>query len=466
MPAPTIARSSSARNDIYRARTIRAIDRAVATLRAKSINGGYPAYISIDGGTNYGKTFQHPLGAEEIRPAPIGTTSFGQEFLELYRAVGQPNYLEAAKEAALALAWTQNGRGGWWYAADMTGFRADLQGAPRPMDRIALDDYGVTQYTVMFLMDLDNEIDEPWLTETIERGLQAVMDSQFEAGAWPPEWPARPGTRPVYYYGTDWITTASIEVLLKAYEVYGDQRYLDAANRGGGFILDSVLPGPYTAWAEQYDFEMNPTYARPWEQPSMSAVVTNHIVRTLIRLAEVTKRPDYLRVALEAADWLQSVQLDDGLWARNYEIGTGRPVYFDQNGKKYYNWQDIPHDMLPPGSLAREALFGVQLKPHSGWLIPPVLEQVQNIREYGLGVEPPDPMADYVPPLGQMVRVRANKWAKDEPYVLAAERDGGWVKRSSRGRYFEIGQFHNAVTRLLDFLEYDAEYQRRQAAGK
>ena len=53
-----------------------------------------------------------------------------------------------------------------------------------------------------------------------------------------------------------------IEMLFFAADVYGDDRYRAAALRAADFLLLAQMPEPQPAWAQQYDENMHPCWAR------------------------------------------------------------------------------------------------------------------------------------------------------------------------------------------------------------
>ena len=463
--APVVATSAAAENW----RTVRArhaLDRAVATLRAKSVNGGYPGYIAPGTGSNYGSDLNQRIAADQIVTKYGGTPTFGEMYLEAYRAVNNQQYLNAAIEVARALVWCQNKYGGWPEISSMSGFVRNFSTPPRPDGVISFDDQGATPTCLAFLMDLDREIDEAWLTDAIHFGLQGVLNAQYEVGAWPMMYPAKHESTVSMYFFNDRVTNSAIELLLTAHSLYGNQEYLDAALRGTGFILQMQMDAPAPGWAEQYDFDLLPAEARQWEQPSVSSDATKYNITTLIKVAEYTHDASYLSAAYRAADWLVSAQVGDEKWSRHYELGTGVPVYFDRNGTKYYHWEDMPIELVPPGMEARHDNRGVAYVFDGDRAIPRVLAEVERVRQFGLGGSAPDPNAGYVAPLRQLELRYDGKWKKIEPLVLDVDNDGGWLLRTRRGRFYTLGEFRNGMRRLVDFLDLDRQLQDARNEGR
>jgi len=51
-------------------------------------------------------------------------------------------------------------------------------------------------------------------------------------------------------------------MFFEAWRIYGEDRYRRTAEKGGEFILLAQMPEPQPAWAQQYDVEMRPAWAR------------------------------------------------------------------------------------------------------------------------------------------------------------------------------------------------------------
>ena len=53
-----------------------------------------------------------------------------------------------------------------------------------------------------------------------------------------------------------------LSTLFEAADIYGESRFTDAAKRGGDFLILAQLPDPQPAWAQQYNAQMQPAWAR------------------------------------------------------------------------------------------------------------------------------------------------------------------------------------------------------------
>jgi hypothetical protein len=318
------------------------MDTSTAFYRSISIHGGYAGKYSPDLKTHYGKSLRNVLEPREIWIQPIGTPSVGLVFLRAYRITRDELYLTAARDAAKALAWAQRRAGGWGYRADVSDFKSDSKLQPRKVDYCTFDDR-TTQGVLDFLMNLDEFIDEPWLSESVQIGLDYMLKAQFPNGAWPQQYPIRGGYLN-YYTFNDGAINDCIRVMLTAHQLYEKQEYLRSVTCGGDFIILSQIQSPQAGWAEQYSLDLKPAQGRVFEPPGVSSIATARNIETLVDLYLYTKNEKYLDPIPKAIDWLGKSKIGPNLWARLYEIGSNRPVYGDTDGKIHYNLDEISED--------------------------------------------------------------------------------------------------------------------------
>lgn len=315
--------------------------KATAYFRSISTGGGYAGIYSVDLSQRYGEAFYEQAAPTEIWVQPPGTPSVGESYLRAYRITGEESYLASATDAARALAWGQRTIGGWDHRVDVSHLDARSSTAVRKEGDCTFDD-NITQGALSFLMTMDEEIDEPWLTEAIDLGLSFMMESQFENGAWP-QWYPLIGQYHDYYTFNDNAINDCIGVMMKAHRIYGKREYLGTAERGGDFIIRSQFPPPQSGWAQQYSHDLRPAWARSFEPPGICSLVTVRNIRTLIDLYLYTKDERYLEPIPPAFEWLDQSEIGENLWARLYEEGTNKPVYGDRNDgyKVHYDYEKI-----------------------------------------------------------------------------------------------------------------------------
>jgi hypothetical protein len=174
--------------------------------------------------------------------------------------------------------------------------------------------------------------------------LRATTNDPGKRAQIPKEWSRTPDVKEYWWKYTfnDGAMGDCIRTLLEAHERLKKPEYLEAARRGGDFILLAQLPGPQSGWAQQYNFAMEPAWARRFEPPAVSSGESAGIIRTLIDLYAATGDEKYLKPIPAAIDWLQRSQIGTNKWARFYELGSNKPLYFTKDYRLVYTDDDLP----------------------------------------------------------------------------------------------------------------------------
>lgn len=118
------------------------------------------------------------------------------------------------------------------------------------------------------------------------------------------------------------------KVLFRAYELEKDERYLAALKKLGDFFIRAQMPEPQPVWAQQYDREMHPAWARKFEPPSVTGYESIGAMETLHQLWVLTGDEKYLAPIQPALAWFERSKLPDGKHARFYELKTNKPLFF------------------------------------------------------------------------------------------------------------------------------------------
>jgi hypothetical protein len=117
--------------------------------------------------------------------------------------------------------------------------------------------------------------------------------------------------------------------MMIAFKAYGDDRYAAAVRKCGDFIIKTQLPAPQATWAQQYDMDLKPAWARRFEPPAACGGESVGVLRLLLNIALFSGDEKYLKPIPAAVDWFKRSVLPDGKnWARFYELKTNRPLYF------------------------------------------------------------------------------------------------------------------------------------------
>ncbi len=359
--APEKSISSDARQGLLKA--IRFFANEVA------VHGGYVYQASEDLRYREG---EGDAGLDTVWVQPPGTPAVGLALVKAYQRTREETCLDAALAAADCLRKGQLHSGGWanhivFDPAQRSKFAYRFDGPPKKKakNHTSFDD-DQTQAAIRFLVTLDEATNfaNPQVHETATTALAAVVASQYSCGAWPQGFndkhdptaqavlhatypDAYPREHPgedywQYYTLNDNAMLTVANTLLLASKVYNDPIYLESAKRAGDFLLLAVMPEPQPAWAQQYNFEMHPVWARRFEPPAISGSESQSAIRLLMQLYIVTGEDKYLAPVSKAVSYLQRSRLEDGKLARFYELRTNKPLFFTKDYKLTYSSDNVP----------------------------------------------------------------------------------------------------------------------------
>jgi hypothetical protein len=349
-------------------RALDAMRRAVNFYRQQvAAHGGYVYRYSADLKKREG---EGRVDLETVWVQPPGTPAVGLAYLDAYERTRQPELLEAARAAGECLIQGQLRSGGWQDRIEFApAARAKMAYRVDPVRRrgrnsTSFDD-DKTQSAMRFMMRLDKALDfkdEP-VHEAIQFALDAVLKAQFPNGGWAQVFDSFPGddapVKPASY-PDEWLReypggdywrhytlndnaiADTIDMLLLAARIYDSPRYRDAAVKAGGFLLLAQLPAPQPAWAQQYDLDMHPVWARKFEPPAVSGSESQGVIQALLDLYVETADQRFLKPIAPAIDYLQGSKLPDGQLARFYELRTNKPLYLTRSYQLTYDDGDLP----------------------------------------------------------------------------------------------------------------------------
>ncbi len=355
-----------------REEVLQTLRKAVEFYRTKvSTEGGY--HYSYADDLSYGRS-ESAEGPTQIEVQREATPGVGMALLEAWYATQDRFYLQAVRDAAHALVKGQLCSGGWDYLIEFDPakrggyrYRVDGQcGVGTGKNVTTLDD-NTTQGALRLLMRADRELDfkDSKIHEAALYALDRLLEAQYPNGAWPQRFdrPPDPEQHPVkrasypaawsrkwpgpgypgHYTLNDYSILDMIDAMLEAARIYRDPRYRASAEKGGGFILLAQMPEPQPAWAQQYDRDMHPAWARIFEPPAVTGGESMGVLRTLMTLYRETADRKYLEPIARALRylrrsllpvpanpseaWRRASRKGNLVLARFYELETNRPLY-------------------------------------------------------------------------------------------------------------------------------------------
>lgn len=363
LPTRTFADEPIAREDVKAA-----LKRATSYFHDRlAVHGGYVYHVTADLEQRWGEGL---AGPEQIWVQPPSTPTVGMAYLKAYRATLDPEYLDAARETAMALVYGQLSTGGWGNQIDFAGRKPDQPysgGRKRRESHSSLDD-GQTAAALQFMMELDRQYEfrDETIHEAAMLGLNSLLAAQYPNGGFPQVWTGPAEDRPVlqatfptydwrtegkvkeywfHYTLNDNVAGTAAETLVVANRIYDDPRPMKALRRLGEFLIAAQLPEPQPGWAQQYDKNMQPAWARAFEPPAVASDETQETIETLMLIAAETGDDKFLKPIPAALGYLERSLLPAGDLARFYELQTNRPLYMNRDGKVYtptYSDRNLP----------------------------------------------------------------------------------------------------------------------------
>lgn len=321
--------------------------------------GGYASSWDKEGKVG---EVEHGRSATIISIQPHGTTTMGLAMLKAWQATGDEVFLQAAKDAAQALMKSQLASGGWHSDFDfdpekakrfhlMSDVEAGDKETGKRQNASTLDD-NKTQSALLFLLEISHDpacAGDAQLKRRTQAAFDALLAAQAPNGGWPQQFSgpadaAAPVLKASYpkewsrtfpklkYTGYYTLNDGNLErishLLTRAYELEKDERYLAALKKLGDFFLLAQMPEPQPVWAQQYDLDMHPTWARKFEPPSVTGYESLGALESLHLLWVLTGEEKYLAPMKPALAWFERSRLPDGTHARFYELHSNKPLFF------------------------------------------------------------------------------------------------------------------------------------------
>lgn len=196
-----------------------------------------------------------------------------------------------------------------------------------------------------------------------ERGLDYVLEAQYPNGCWPQVYPLQGGYHDNATFNDN--NVARIGALLRAV-AGGTYDFVTRAKRRQAKVAlqrllncvlasQVVVDGQRTVWGQQHDpLTLKPTSARSYELPSLTGKESTPLVELL--MDETAPAPEVVEAVHAAVRWFRqnaihglayrnAVLTADSsagpLWARMAEIGTNRPMFFNRDGVRHYDWNAL-----------------------------------------------------------------------------------------------------------------------------
>ena len=230
-------------------------------------------------------------------------------------------------------------------------------------------DNGATTAEIRFLARAFRATQDPRCEKAMLKGLDHILAAQYPTGGWPQYAPPPANSYHRHITFNDGTMVRLLELL---HDVSSSPGFTfidpprraaakDAFEKGIACILKCQIRvnGRLTVWCAQHDEkDLSPRSGRSYELASLSGAESAGILRFLMSLENPS--PEVVRAVHAGAGWFASVRITglrqarEGrdkimvvdtnappLWARFYEIETGRPLFAGRDGIPKYQFNEI-----------------------------------------------------------------------------------------------------------------------------
>jgi len=235
------------------------------------------------------------------------------------------------------------------------------------------------------------------------RGLDYLLAAQHASGGWQQFWPQPQGYKARITFNDDAIANV-LEILRDVANREPEMAFVDAARvekarnayeKGLKLILASQIriDGKKTGWAAQYDeVTLKPAMGRAFELPSVSGDESVNVLRFLMSVP--SPQPEVVDAIQSGVAWFEAakvsgmrlVQVNDKtlefgfdrrvladasappVWARFYDLETGRPLFTSRDGVKKTSYADVSYERRVKYNWYTSAALELVTKDYPAWL--------------------------------------------------------------------------------------------------
>ncbi|WP_185819479.1 pectate lyase [Salibacterium salarium] len=304
----------------------------------------------------------------------------GAEFIEEEEEPTFSGDLDAAIEQADNMLTWQMEHGGWSKGIDYSnawdGEETRSEWVTSDGVELGTIDNDATVKEIRYLAEVYSETGDERYKESVEAGIDFLMDLQYDTGGFAQVYPERGNySDHVTFNDEAMIRTLDVidDILNKKYPFDDsdiiDEEYYDKLESSMDSAIDYILnaqievDGKLTAWCAQHDpHTYEPVQARTYEHPSISGSESVGIVRFLMSRPDQTKE---IKEAVKGAlQWFEESKVEgmryvsggneDGeyfvededavTWYRFYEIATNKAIFSGRDGVVKYDINEIEQE--------------------------------------------------------------------------------------------------------------------------
>lgn len=303
-------------------------------------------------------------------------------------AKNQPRFTpDDVRQIAYNILLYQQPNGGWPKNYDMLAILNDEQKNIVAKHEDSLHttfDNGATYTQIEYLAKAYTLLHDKKYEEAALRGLQFILEAQYENGGWPQFYPDMSGYRKYITFNDDAMTGVMTVlqhiVQNEPYYLFLNNKLRSEASKAYQKGIDCILKcqivenSTPTVWCQQHDnITLKPVGARTFELPSEASEESAEIVRLLMQVKNPNE--EIINAVKNAVAWFQKVEIKNvvvktvpakdvvykyheakydkivvtdstasPIWTRYYELGTDRPMFANRDGKKVYQLSDVSRE--------------------------------------------------------------------------------------------------------------------------
>lgn len=255
--------------------------------------------------------------------------------------------------------------------------KEDLRELKSSTDDVTTDN-GATYTEMIFLSRMYKETKQNSYKKAFLRGLDYMLDAQYENGGWPQFYPLRKG----YYTHITFNDNSMVNIMkvMKGiaegsdmFSIVVDEKTRLKASKAYKKGIEIILKTQYkqngtlTVWCAQHDeITLEPAQARSYELPSLSGSESTDIVLLLMGIDQPSK--EVVNAIQSAVTWFDKAKIsgirveryttEDGkrdrrvvedenapyMWGRFCGLSDNRPFFCSRDGIKKYSLAEISHE--------------------------------------------------------------------------------------------------------------------------
>ena len=281
----------------------------------------------------------------------------------------------------------QRSNGGWPKNYDMRAVLTSEQKARLLETKDELEttfDNATTYPQTQYLAKVYTETQIDKYKEGCLKGLEFILDAQYENGGWPQYYPLKDNySRHITFNDGAYMGIMyTLRMIIRQDSSFSfvDEVMRAQINRAYENGLECILncqivdQGRLTAWCQQHDATtLQPAWARAYEPPSICNAESTSIVQFLMDIDEPDQR--VIQAIQCAVKWFADSRIYNTrvetfeaepvesqwktltidrrvvhdpeappIWARYYELGTERPLFSDRNSKLLYSMDEVSRE--------------------------------------------------------------------------------------------------------------------------